>query len=63
MSNPPGAYLDVRNSIEVLSNLVYLTKHRVLDTAQVLVYMRMAEEELERLAESAKMLALNSTSL
>jgi hypothetical protein len=63
LDNSRSAYLDVRNSIEVLNNLVYLTRHRVADAAQVLIYMQMAEEELDRLEESAKRLAVRPTSL
>jgi hypothetical protein len=62
MQIPSSAYSEVRNSLEVLCNLVYLARHGVSDSAQVLVYLQMADEELSRLAESARMLEFNSTS-
>jgi hypothetical protein len=52
---------DIRNSLEILSNLAYLTKHGTIDAAKVTFYMEMADEELKRLVRIAFGPDLDST--
>jgi hypothetical protein len=42
----------VYNPIEVLTNLVYLTKLNAEDERKILLYMTMADEALETLVEA-----------
>jgi hypothetical protein len=44
-----GTGNDVCNSLEVLTNLVYLTRHSLTDEALAVNYLDMAEVQLRRL--------------
>ena len=44
----------VSSPIEVLTNLVYLTRHNAGDETKILFYMMMADEALEALVEALK---------
>jgi hypothetical protein len=46
----------VYNPLEVLTNLVYLTKHNAGDETKILLYMTMADEALEALTEAVRKL-------
>jgi hypothetical protein len=52
-----GALLD---PLEVLVNLVYLTKQDADDKAKVLMYMTTAEEALNKVGEFTRTAALNA---
>jgi hypothetical protein len=52
---------DIRNSLEIITNLVYLTRHGAMDAVKVTLYMEMADEELKRLARIAYGPELDST--
>jgi hypothetical protein len=52
-------YVEIHRPIEILINLVYLTKHEPDNPAKVVEYMAMAETELTRLADIARELALD----
>ena len=45
--------------IEILTNLIYLTRHEPDNPAKVVEYMGMAETELGRLADFARRLSLD----
>ena len=48
---PDGAASDVCNSLEVLTNLVYLTRHSLTDVALAVAYLDMADAQLRRLTD------------
>jgi two-component sensor histidine kinase len=41
---------DVANSLEMISNLIYLIRHSLYDPAKTLSYVELAEERLKALA-------------
>jgi hypothetical protein len=49
LDRPDGTGNDVSNSLEVLTNLVYLTRHSLTDEAMAGNYLDMAESQLRRL--------------
>jgi hypothetical protein len=48
---PDGATSDVCNSLEVLTNLVYLTRHSLSDVTLAIAYLDMADAQLRRLTD------------
>jgi hypothetical protein len=42
---------DIRNSLEAISNLIYLIRHSLHDPAKTLSYVELAEERLKAIAQ------------
>jgi hypothetical protein len=49
---------EILDRIEILTNLVYLTKHEAVNEEKVLVYMSIADMTLKSFVELAKQLQL-----
>jgi hypothetical protein len=49
---------NVANSIEAISNLIYLVRHSLRDPTKALSYVELAEEELKTIALDASRTAL-----
>jgi hypothetical protein len=54
IDRPDTTSNDVCNSLEVLNNLVYLTRHSLTDEAQAVNYLDMAVVQLRRLSDLLK---------
>jgi two-component sensor histidine kinase len=42
---------DIKNSLEAISNLIYLIRHSLHDPAKTLSYVELAEERLKAIAQ------------
>jgi hypothetical protein len=59
----PDSVHKIFDRIEVLTNLVYLTKHEAANQEKVLMYMSMADETLKSFVDLVKQIHSGSASL
>jgi len=52
--NPPTVVQDIANSLEILTNLVYLTKLAADEPEKVITYMLEADKTIQRFALALK---------
>ena len=56
MQKPNLIDKEISNPVEVLTNLVYLTRHDAGDERKIILYMTMADEALQSLVEALEKL-------
>lgn len=59
----PDSVHEILDRIEILSDLVYLTKHEAANEEKVLMYMSIADATLKSFVELAKQLNSGTASL